>query len=156
MNRRTKRIFVVLLTVMLALTVATRVASATTFRTSLTGSQENPPVETNARGRFEITFKPDGSAARFKLDVINIQNVVAAHIHCGPVGVNGPVGVTLFMGGPVSPNGTLASGTLTSPDEGNACGWEDMTDVLAAIQAGNAYVNVHTQAHPGGEIRGQL
>jgi hypothetical protein len=70
--------------------------------------------------------------------------------------VNGPVGVTLFEGGPVSPNGVLAAGTITAPDPENPCGWEDLADVRRAIRNGYAYVNVHTLAHPPGEIRGQL
>ena len=99
----------------------------------------------------------------------NIDNVFAAHIHCGAVGVNGPVGVTLFMGTPAGGafDGTLAEGTIIAPDPGNACGWADVAAVLTAIQSGNTYVNVHTNDgvppantgpgdFPGGEIRGQI
>jgi CHRD domain len=101
--------------------------------------------------------------------VANLDNVVAAHIHCGAVGVNGPVGVTLFTGAPAGGrvNGTLAEGTITAPDAGNGCGWTDLAAVLAAMGSGNTYVNVHTNDgippvntgpgdFPGGEIRGQI
>jgi hypothetical protein len=101
--------------------------------------------------------------------VANIDNVFAAHIHCGAVGVNGPIGVTLFMGAPAggTVNGTLAEGTITAPDLGNGCGWVDLAVVVAAIQSGETYVNVHTNDEvappntgpgdfPGGEIRGQV
>jgi hypothetical protein len=47
-------------------------------------------------------------------------------------------------------------GTFTGPDSGNTCGWVDLADVLGAMATGNAYVNIHTSAHPGGEIRGQI
>jgi hypothetical protein len=50
-------------------------------------------------------------------------------------------------------------GTFTAPDapaSGNACGWDDLADVLAAIADGIAYVNIHTRQHGGGEIRGQI
>jgi hypothetical protein len=49
-----------------------------------------------------VKFKlREGRAAlEFKVNVANIENVFAAHIHCGAVGVNSPVGVTLFMGAP--------------------------------------------------------
>jgi hypothetical protein len=94
------------------------------------------------------TFKlrDDGTALQFKLNVANIDNVFAAHIHCGAVGVNGPVGVTLFMGSPAGGvvNGTLAQGTSTAPDASNACGWVDLAAVLAAMDSGDTYVNVHT------------
>jgi hypothetical protein len=63
--------------------------------------------------------------------------------------------------------GTLAVGTITAPDPGNACGWTDLAAVLAAMKSGATYVNVHTNDgvpptntgpgdFPGGEIRGQI
>jgi hypothetical protein len=73
--------------------------------------------------------------------VLNIQNLVAAHIHCAPVGV------TLF--GPVAPGGGAvdtfsAGGAITAPDAGNRCEWADVAAVVEAMRSGNAYVNVHT------------
>jgi hypothetical protein len=93
----------------------------------------------------------------FRLRVRKLRDGVAAHIHCAPAGENGPVGVTLFSGGPVSiKKGILASGTITAPDEGNSCGWASLADVADAVSSGLAYVNVHTLANPAGEVRGQL
>ncbi len=88
----------------------------------------------------------DGTELSYKVNVANIENVFAAHIHCGAVGVNGPVGVTLFTGAPGGGriNGILAEGTITAPDPGNGCGWADLADVMAAMSSGNTYVNVHT------------
>jgi hypothetical protein len=73
------------------------------------------------------------------------------------------------MGAPASGrvNGTLAEGTATAPDTGNGCGWADLAAVLAALESGSTYVNVHTNDgvpptntgpgdFPGGEIRGQI
>ena len=56
---------------------------------------------------------------------------------------------------------------MTAPDPGNGCGWADLDAVVAALESGNAYVNVHTNDgvdpidtgpgdFPGGEIRGQV
>ena len=126
------------------------------FRARLTGAEEVPPVATDARGVAEIEVDDTETELRFELRVRRIEDVVAAHIHCAPPGVNGPVGVTLFMGGPVTPDGLLAEGVATEPDPGNACGWQDIADVYVAMLGGHAYVNVHTLAHPGGEIRGQV
>jgi hypothetical protein len=140
-----------------------------TFMAQLSGQEEVPPRDTNARGSAIFRWSSGADELQFKLMVANIENVFAAHIHCGAVGVNGPVGVTLFMGsvgsGPV--NGILSAGTISTPDPGNACGWATMTDVVAAIRSGNTYVNVHTNDgvdpantgpgdFPGGEIRGQI
>jgi hypothetical protein len=139
------------------------------FVATLSGGQEVPARATQARGVATFKLREDGAALQFKVNVANIDNVFAAHIHCGAVGVNGPVGVTLFMGAPAggAVNGTLAQGTITAPDPGNACGWTDLAGVLAAMGSGATYVNVHTNDgvdppntgpgdFPGGEIRGQV
>lgn len=126
------------------------------FRAHLSGDEEVPPVDTDAQGQALFKFDRTATELDYKLIVANIEDVVAAHIHCGARGDNGPVGVTLFSGGPVSPDGVLAEATVTAPDEDNACGWGDLAAVRDAIVAGNAYVNVHTVANPPGEIRGQI
>jgi CHRD domain len=102
------------------------------FVATLSGDQEVPTRDTQARGVATSKLRQDGAALAFKVNVANIDNVFAAHIHCGAVGVNGPVGVTLFMGAPAGGrvNGTLAAGTITAPDAGNLCGWADLAAVL--------------------------
>jgi hypothetical protein len=139
------------------------------FRTHLNGAEEVPARDTKAQGQAIFHLSKDGTSLDFKLIVANIENVVAAHIHCGATGVNGPVGVTLFVGTPASGrvDGVLAEGTITAPDPGNGCGWADLGAVVAAMRSGNTYVNVHTNDgvppantgpgdFPGGEIRGQV
>ena len=67
-------------------------AQPTSFRAVLSGGDEVPPRDTGARG--VATFRLDGAGTElgFRLVVANIENVFAAHIHCGVVGVNGPSG----------------------------------------------------------------
>ena len=135
----------------------------------LSGGDEVPPRDTGARGVAIFRLDAAGTELGFRLVVANIENVFAAHIHCGAVGVNGPIGVTLFMGSPGGgrTDGVLAAGSVTAPDPGNGCGWADLDAVVAALESGNAYVNVHTNDgvapidtgpgdFPGGEIRGQV
>lgn len=124
------------------------------LRAALSGAEEVPPVDTGARGRVVLLARV--GSIEHRLIVSNAREIVAAHIHCGALGENGPVGVTLFEGGPVTVNGTLTHGPILAPDIGNGCGWRNVGDIVAAAVGGNAYVNVHTTAHPGGEIRGQL
>lgn len=125
------------------------------FSVDLDGSQEVTPVTTDMTGEFDASIE-DGELA-FELEVEdNTHEIVAAHIHCAPPGVNGSVGVTLFTGSFTDDEGTLAEGTVTAPDAANNCGWIDLGDVAAAITSGAAYVNVHTSAVPTGEIRGNL
>jgi len=140
------------------------------FTAALSGAAERPvPRDTNARGLAHFKLSKDGTALAYKLIVANIDNVFAAHIHCGSADVAGPVGVTLYMGMPASGSfdGVLAEGTITAPDAGNGCGWADLDAVVDAMFSGNAYVNVHTNDNvappntgpgdfPGGEIRGQI
>ena len=130
---------------------------ARVFVASLSGDSEVPPVTTAGSGFSGFTLNEAETELAYELIVRNVQDVVAAHIHCAAVGANGPVGVTLFSGGPVAPDGTLASGTITALDAANVCGWADMAAVAAALRSGDTYVNVHTSpANPGGEVRGQI
>ena len=126
------------------------------FRANLSGAEEVPPVDTDAAGLGHCQVNTAETTARFTLGVRNIEDVLAAHIHCAPAGANGPVGVTLFSGGPVTVQGILARGTITAPDPGNGCGWSTVDDIIAALRSDDTYVNVHTIAHPPGEIRGQI
>ena len=162
----------IVLVAMLALgllAVAPAAVAGDNFVATLSGDQEVPARDTQAVGVATFKLREGGTALAFKVNVANLDNVFAAHIHCGAVGVNGPVGVTLFMGSPAggAVNGTLAAGTITAPDAGNGCGWADLAAVLAAMGSGATYVNVHTNDgvpptdtgpgdFPGGEIRGQV
>jgi hypothetical protein len=125
-----------------------------TFVAPLNGAEQVPPFETQARGNAIVKVRADGMS--YQLIVAALQNIVAAHIHCAPVGLNGPIGVTLFAGSPVTVSGILAQGPILAPDAGNACGWMDVADVTAALQSGDTYVNVHTLQSLPGEVRGQL
>jgi CHRD domain len=164
-----RRTIVVAMLALGLLAVAPAAVAGDNFVATLSGGQEVPARDTHAVGVATFKLSADGTALAFKLNVANLDNVVAAHIHCGGVGVNGPVGVTLFMGAPGGGrvDGTLAEGTITAPDAGNLCGWADLAAVLAAMGSGNTYVNVHTNDgvdppntgpgdFPGGEIRGQV
>lgn len=169
-----KKIYYIMAAVLVVLSLtslaATPVPNLMNFVAPLSGGEEVPARDTNARGNAVFHLRAGGTALDYLLIVANIENVVAAHIHCGAVGVNGPVGVTLYSGGlPGSGrvDGVIARGTITAPDPGNACGWSDFEEVLSAMRSGDTYVNVHTNDgvaptntgpgdFPGGEIRGQI
>ena len=139
-------------------TALTAIANPKSPNAHLSGSNEVPPVETAAQGEVQFRANADGSELSFKLIVANIENVVAAHIHSGEPGVNGPVVVLLF-GGPTTSGrteGVLAEGTITAGDLTGPLAGMTIADLRDLINSGGAYVNVHSDAHPGGEIRGQL
>jgi len=106
---------------------------------SLTGSNEVPPVTTSASGNGTIRVAGDGSVSG-SIKVTGV-NATAAHIHQGAAGANGPVIVPLTKDGDTF---NVPAGAKLTPDQ------------MAAYKAGNLYVNVHSAAHPGGEIRAQL
>jgi len=138
--------------------------------THLTGDHENPARATDAQGQAIIKVADDGLSITYKLIASNIDNVIAAHIHIGSPTVNGPVAVFLFgnvAAGGGRHDGILAEGTLVAANLVGPMAGHPMSDLIAAIRAGNAYVNVHTNDgiaptntgpgdFPGGEIRGQI
>jgi hypothetical protein len=127
------------------------------FRARLSGSQEVPPVDTNATGVAVFRLNDDGDALSYKLIVANIEDVLFSHIHFASAGMNGPIVAFLFDGGPTGPvNGVLAEGTITADDLIGPLEESSLQDLIDAIEAGNTYVNVHTAANPAGEIRGQI
>lgn len=155
----------------LSLAVSTVVAAPPQmFVTPLNGGEETPPNATHAHGVAIFQLSPDGTTMTYRLIASNIENVVAAHIHIGPPGCTCPVGVGLFPGaapGGGRHNGVLATGSFTAANFVGPLAGDTMADLVAEINAGNAYVNVHTNdgVAPGGtgpgdlpvgEIRGQL
>ena len=143
------------LVVVAALAMAGPAWAGGNFTAHLNGASQVPPFDTQAQGQFIGKLRA-GDNLSYKLNVANITNVVAAHIHCGAAGENAPVGVTLFAGSPVSMSGTLAQGPILAPDTNNGCGWIDVDDVIDALESGDTYVNVHTLQSLPGEIRGQV
>ena len=150
----------------------------TDFSASLTGSQEFPPNGSLATGFATFTLNDAQTALTFQATIFGIDvtttqtpgttadNLVAAHIHCcTPPGANAPV-VWGFFGTPfndINPNdsvviplldgvGAAFSGKWDLP-EGNGT---TLAAQLPGIFAGNSYINFHTVAFPGGEIRGQI
>jgi hypothetical protein len=151
-------------------------SSSRDFEADLAGEFEVPaPRVTGAEGEAEFKLIANGTKLRFKVKVEDITNVWMAHIHLAPTGVNGPIVVWLFPRTQQPPaqsipgqfDGKLAEGLITAADLTGPLAGKSLSDLVAAMQAGNTYVNVHTNdfVDPpntgpgdflGGEIRGQL
>ncbi|HEX7051170.1 MAG TPA: CHRD domain-containing protein [Longimicrobiales bacterium] len=126
-----------------------------TFVASLSGQGEEPAIDTDMTGT--ATFESDGTTIQYTITVANGTDVTLAHIHEGGAGVNGGVIVPLFNSSdsPVDvADGTLVEGSFTAEDIVDE--EISMDSLLVLMGNGGAYVNVHTTAHPAGEIRGQL
>lgn len=130
-------------------------AGATEFTATLNGANERPnPVTTAATG--SATFTLSGSTLTYSLTATGMTNVTAAHIHIGRSSVAGGILVTLLpTAPPAGPfSGTLATGTFTEADLSTSP--LTLASLVTLMRNSDVYVNVHTQANPGGEIRGQL
>jgi len=143
------------------------------LRARLTGIQEaNGPstVITDGTGTFTATINDDATIT-YTLTYSNLSTpVLQAHIHIGATKLNG--GVSIFLcanvaapaGTPACPNDATNSGTVSRTvaaadvigpaNQGVPVG--GMAQVARAIASHVTYANVHTTAHPGGEIRGQI
>lgn len=135
------------------------------FVARLRGENEVPPVMTNAFGTAKFVSNKQGTLIKFHLEVNNIENFVQAHIHFGARGVNGPVLVFLFGAdlmtledqNGISTRRGIVTGTITENDiVDNTVGVESVRDLLQLMRKKLAYVNVHTEQNPNGEIRGQI
>lgn len=154
---------------------AASAANGGNFGTPLSAAEEVPPNNSRARGNAIFQLNAAGTALTYKLIVANIENVFQAHIHQGPVGINGPVVVWLYPSttpgaGPTGQgriDGVIAEGTITAADFVGPLTGESFAALLDDIRTGNAYVNAHTNDgvgaintgpgdFPGGEIRGQV
>jgi len=109
------------------------------MKVSLAGTEEVPPVSTSAKGSGTFRLAKDGTITG-SVTTEGVQGTMA-HIHRGAKGQNGPVIV------PLTKNGD----TYSVPD-----GKKLTDDQVSDLKAGNLYVNVHSAAHKGGEIRAQL
>ena len=128
----------------------------------LSGSNETPPNDSKAHGSalFRIVRDDKSSAIEsieFRVRVSNLNDLTAGHIHSGAEGVAGPVVVDLHTTTSTGRSqGIIAEGTIRAGDlEGPLTGLT-LADLYALFTSGGAYVNLHTTAYPGGEIRGQI
>ena len=114
-------------------------------------------VNTGAHGKAVITIDPDVGEVTWVIDVFNFPTgLTASHIHVGAAGTAGPI-IIDFAPAAIGVSGPFRlSGSTRTFIARPAAGIRSMEEAMIAIAAGNAYVNVHSQANPGGEIRGQL
>lgn len=133
------------------------------FKARLQGFNEVPAISSTGRGEFTARIR--GDAVDWELSYEGLEGTIttAAHIHLGQKDVNGGVSV-FFCGGTTTPACTPGSGTFrgtfTAADvigpTGQGLAPGEIAELIRAIRAGKTYANVHTNKHPGGEIRGQV
>lgn len=131
---------------------------ARTYVANLNAAAEGAGHTSPGSGVF--SFVDNGDVINWTLDLTNITNVTASHIHLGSAtnvgGTAGPVIINLFLPNRPPETGTLtgrvAEGTITNANNSTV----SLDSLRVLFNNGNAYANVHTTANPGGEIRDQI
>ena len=120
-------------------------AATTTFKADLKGSSEVPPNTTSGTGSVTATYDPATKELTWSGTFSGLTGpAMAAHFH-GPAEVGKNAGVQIWISEKGKP--------FDSPFKGSA----KLTDAQASdLMNGQWYVNIHTKANAGGEIRGQL
>jgi hypothetical protein len=129
-----------LLSFVLSLTIYTASAKLYSISASLSGANESPANSATGTGKLTGTIDNVSNVLNYTITFTGLTGPISgSHFHNAAIGVNGPVIVPFSA--------------TTSPFTGSATILPTQT---AAIFNGNVYVNLHTSAFPGGEIRGQL
>jgi hypothetical protein len=129
------------------------------FSAPLTGMEEVPPVTTNSTGISIFEVINNNNTLNYKLNVTNMDNIKAAHIHLGNFSENGDVVATLFNSSktPIDIiNGTLVEGKITAADLQGPLQEKTISDLVNLMNNTQTYVNIHSIEYPNGEIRGQI
>jgi hypothetical protein len=132
-----------LATVLCAAFVSAASAATVSYSASLSGSREIPKTDSKGKGKLAATFDTKTKELKYTLTFDGLSGpATAAHLH-GPANAKANAGVIAPLGekNPASP----VTGTVTLTD-----------DQAKELQSAKIYVNVHTAANPGGEIRGQV
>jgi hypothetical protein len=161
-----------IMTVLSVVLTAPIAARAEHIQATLIGYEEVPAVSTVAAGEFVGVINRDDQSIDYVLTYGGLQGTVTqSHIHVAQMSVNGSIVIWLCQTatnpGPAgTPTCTPGSGTFTgtitaanvvagaTASQQLAAG--ELAEVIAAMRAGAAYANVHTNLSPGGEIRGQI
>ncbi|HEY5890348.1 MAG TPA: CHRD domain-containing protein [Acidimicrobiia bacterium] len=131
-----------ILTVLMMVMAIPAFAAGRSLSADLSPSNEVPPTASNASGTVDVLLNPAKGEVCVHLKSGGFEGaVIAGHIHEGPVGVNGPVVVNLEVNSATFENCVAADADLIKDIGRNPSDY---------------YVNIHTTAFPGGEIRGQL
>ena len=150
-----QRLFGITLVLSIALLASSASARDFKFRAALSPAQTiplgNPGLIEDAE--VKISFSEDFSEAKLKVKVTGGDNIVAAHLHCGEVGV--AAGIVVSILGAIGEKNV----TITAADLSTGTGCDDITNLVTLafrMKEGLIYANIHTTDDFSGEVRGQL
>lgn len=160
-KKKTLMLFVITMAMLSAVFIATVsstliYAQNEVFKAKLKGQNEVPAVTTSATGNAK--FRVKGDIITSVINITGITNVTGAHIHAGQKGQNGePVVDLIKTGKQIKTNeGVTIKGKFNSSDLQGPMAGKTLQNLTTAMSNEQVYVNVHTNAHPDGEIRAQI
>ena len=166
----------------LTITTVNGLSDGTVFNADLSGESQVPAVETDASGRAVFKLNDDQTALRYDLKVEGLDfgpilgqtpqtpdtadDVTMLHLHAAKAGENGPMALGIFdptqdpdVSATINEDGsTTLSGIWQDSDAAN----QPLSTFIPSLLAANPddevglYVNIHTEANPDGELRGQI
>jgi hypothetical protein len=156
----------------------TNAVSDNAFSASLSGDKEVPPVETGGTG--QASFQLQDQSMTYQINIINTDKVTGIHIHEGQSGENGEVIVSLYSPNSILKDGDQSlfdklsskldvstsnvqrssqfsnSGNFHASDLQGPLEGKTLNELASLMAQEQTYLNVHTESHPDGEIRGQI
>jgi hypothetical protein len=140
----------------LVITATQSYAQNEKYRAKLDGNNEVPAVNTTSEG--VINFKAKNDMLTWKMNVTGTNDATGVNIHKGKAGENGEVVVDLMKVSKHSdnPKGMTMRGNVTDSSLTGSMAGQTIADLKTAMANGDTYVNLKTQDHPDGEIRGQI
>ncbi len=143
-SRISRRAAILMAGLVCAAWAGTASAAPASFTVQLTGAQQVPPVQTSGTGTANITYDPSTQKVTWNITYSGLSSAATmAHFHDGAAGKNGPVVIWLSKRGAPAASPITGEATLTAAQ-------------AQQFLAGDWYINVHSQDHPAGEIRGQV
>lgn len=128
-----------------ALWAGPSLAAPESFKVPLSGAQQEPPVPTTGTGTADVTYDPGTRMLSWSIMYSGLTGqVTMAHLH-GPAAEGKNAGVQIWL--------AKKGNRVESPIKGSATLTTEQAEQLAD---GQLYINIHTESHPGGEIRGQV
>ena len=149
-------VLAVALTSLVVTTATSSYAQNEKYRAKLDGNNEVPPVNSTAEG--VINFKTKNDMLTWKMNLTGTNDATGVNIHKGKAGENGEVIVDLMKVSKRSdtPKGMTMRGNVTDASLTGSMAGQTIADLKTAMANGDMYVNLKTQDHPDGLLRGQI
>jgi hypothetical protein len=149
------------------------------YTATLTGNEQVPTIKTMGIGSASFELIEENKTLHYQINVLDVPKITGIHIHKGKLGENGDVLVSIYNvkedifknqnttkiseieSSSITINGNnqnslAASGTINSLDLQGTLKGRNISDLITLMESGDAYVNVHSESNPDGEIRGQI